>query len=557
MGERKLIICLALALVTAALYSPVRHYEFVNYDDADYILDNPQVRAGLTFAGFQWALVTGHDYWHPVTWLSHMSDVQLFGLNAGPPHVVNVLFHIANALIVFLLLARMTGAVWPPALVAALFAWHPLHVESVAWIAERKDVLSTFLGLMSLWAYARYAESNRRMHLFLALLWFALGLSAKPMLVTLPFLLLLLDYWPLGRLATVAPLKLIKEKIPFFVLTAASSVVTYATARNVESLGSVPLSYRLKYALIACAGYLPKTFWPANLTVVYPNFWVFPWWKVGGALLLLVGISAMAVYSAGRRPWLLMGWLWFIGMLVPVMGLIQAGSQSMADRYTYLSLVGIFVMLAWSGAEVAARSAFAAKMVTVTGLGVSFALLPLSAMQLRTWSDSEALFEHAIAVTKDNHIAHGILGRVLANRGRLDEAQAHYEEALRILPNQPENHFSLGVVLAQKGKFEEAIAHYKQAIQMKPDAATHYNLGNALMKLGRSDEAIAHFAEAARLDPQMAEAQNNWAYVLTTQGRLPEAAVHYAAALRIKPDLPEARLNAARIREQLSGLVTN
>jgi tetratricopeptide (TPR) repeat protein len=558
-NRQKLLICLALAVGTASVYWPLHRYDFVNYDDVDYILENAHVRAGLTLEGVRWAFVTGHDYWHPLTWLSHMTDVQMFGLHAGAHHLVSVLFHILNSLLLFLLLARMTGALWQSALVAALFAWHPLHVESTAWIAERKDVLSTFFGLLSLWAYVGYAESRRRRHLFLALLWFTSGLMTKPMLVTLPFAFLLLDYWPLKRIRSISGVDdvslLLKEKAPFFVLSLISSIVTYATARNVGAivnLENIPVGYRFVNALLACAGYLQKTFFPTNLAVIYPISWVFSWWEVVGALILLVAISLAAVYWAKQRPWLLVGWLWFLGMLVPVIGLIQVGSQSMADRYTYLSLAGFFVMLVWEGAQIAAASRFAKKLVVTGSIAVLAALMPLTWMQVQTWSDSQALFEHAVGVTKNNYIAHGILGRVLANSGRVDEAQAHFEEVLRIMPNKADAHFSLGVILAQKGKSQEAIAHYKQALDAQPDAATHYNLGNLLMKSGRPEEAIAHFSEAARLNPQMAEAQNNWAYALTIQGRIREAADHYAEALRIKPDLAEASLNIARIREELA-----
>ena len=294
-----------------------------------------------------------------------------------------------------------------------------------------------------------------------------------------------------------------------------------------------------------------KLFWPADLAIFYPISKTYSSWQIGAALVLLIAISIAVYSSSGRRPWLWVGWFWFLGMLVPVIGLVQVGIQSMADRYTYLPIVGIFVMLAWSGAEVAATSRSFSKAVAVLGLVVLVSAPLVTSIQLRSWRDSETLFQHAIAVTKNNYFAHTMLGRVLANRGRFDEAQAHFEEVLRIFLDQPDAHFSLGVIFARKAKFDEALAHYTQAAEIRPDAATHYNLGNVLMKVDRADEAIAHFAEAVRLDPQMAEAQNNWAYALASQGRLHEAADHFAAALRIKPNLVEARLNVARIREQL------
>jgi len=552
--KQKLFICLVLTLVTAGIYWPVHQYDFVNYDDAEYVVENVHVRTGLTFDGAKWAFTTGHaGYWLPLTWLSHMMDIQLFGLNAGAHHTVNVLFHIGNSVLLFLLLARVTRALWPSAMVAALFAWHPLHVESVAWIAERKDVLSTFLALLSLGAYARYAESNRQLHLLLSLLCFAAGLTAKPMLVTLPFIFLLLDYWPLQR-GSYQSARLVVEKVPFFLLTAVSSIVTYAAQRNfgaVASLESIPLQYRVENALLAYTRYLQKTFWPTNLAIMYPISNMSSPWEIGAALVLLIAISIAVVYLSPCRPWLLVGWFWFVGMLVPTIGLVQVGIQSMADRFTYLPSVGIFLIWAWSSAELAASFRSFSKAVAVLGLVVLITGLLLTSIQLRSWRDSETLFQHAITVTKNNYVAHNMLGRVFADRGRFDEAEAHFEEVLRIFPNQPEAHFSLGVICARKAKFDEALAHYTQAVEIRPDAATHYNLGNVLMKVDRANEAIAHFAEAVRLDPQMAEAQNNWAYALTTQGRLREAANHFAAALQIKPDLLEARLNVARIREQL------
>jgi len=515
MSSAKFLICFLLAVVTAGIYWPVHRAEFVNYDDVDYVVENTHVRGGLTLDSVKWAFTTDHvGNWHPLTWLSHMTDVQLFGMNAGAHHAVNLLFHIANALLLLLLLERMTHALWPSAMVAALFAWHPLHVESVAWVAERKDVLSTLFGLMALWAYAEYAESAKRNYWWAALVCFALGLMAKPMLVTLPFVFLLLDYWPLKR-----PLRIpaIKEKLPFFMLSAASSIVTFAVQRHggaVAALETVSFRHRVLNAVIAYATYLRKTFLPTDLAVIYPIS-APRWWEAAIAFTLLLTISIAAIYLARSHPWLLVGWLWFLGMLIPVIGLVQVGSQSMADRYTYLPLVGIFIIVVWTAADVA------------SSIAVLAVLLVLTSMQVRVWHDSQALFEHAIAVTRDNHIAHSILGRVFVNSGRFEEAQSHFEETLRIVPNSAEARVNL--------------------------SRTHYNFGNALMKQNQLEPAIAHFAEAARLDPQMAEAQNNWAYALTLQGRLREAAEHYAAALRINPDLVEARLNAARLEEQLRG----
>jgi tetratricopeptide (TPR) repeat protein len=488
----------------------------------------------------KWAFTTGEvGKWFPLAWLSFMTDVQMFGVNAHVEHLVNVIFHIANAVVLFLLLARMTGAVWRSAMVGALFAWHPLHVEPVAWIIERTDVLSTLMALLSIWVYVRYAESGRRQHLWGSLLLFALALMAKPMVITLPFVVLLLDYWPLRRFPSI------REKLPFFAMSAAVGMLTYVISLKSGTIAQgVPLPYRLTNALLAYASYLRKTFYPSDLAVIYPVTWTAAWWQIAAALVVLAGISVLAICWARSRPWFLVGWLWFLGILVPVIGLIQAGSQGMADRYTYLSLVGIFLMLVWAGAELKVGAVAAG--ITLCGA------LVLTSRQIPVWRNSQTIFEHAVAVTKDNDIAHGILGRVLASSGRFNEAEVHFEEALRINPNQADAHFGLGVILARKGHFDEALRHYNHAIAARPDAPAHYNLGNVLMKTGRPDEAIIHFAAAARLDPQMAEAQNNWAYALTTEGRLSEAAEHYDAALRINPGLVQARMNAARIREELA-----
>jgi tetratricopeptide (TPR) repeat protein len=528
--KAKLVICVALIVGTATVYWPVHRYGFVNYDDVDYVLENPHVHAGLTLAAVKWAFTSSVlSNWHPLTWLSYMMDVQLFGINAGWHHVMNVVFHIANAILLFLVLALMTEEPWPSAFVAALFAWHPLHVESVAWIAERKDVLSTFFDLFAMLAYVFYVKSRQRRFLLLSVLAFALALMSKPMVVTLPFVLLLLDYWPLKRISEsgVRNLSLVVEKVPFFVLSAASSLVTFAVVRSdgmVVSLNSLPVRLRLVNSLFGYARYLQKTFLPTRLAVIYPIEWKFSW-EDAVALTAFVFISIVAACWMRRRPWFLVSWLWFLGTLVPVIGFVQAGRQGMADRYTYLPLVGIFIILAWGGAEIAATSQLASRIVTCSAVAVLGAALLLTSMQIRPWADSQTLFEHAIAVTNDNYVAHGILGRFLASRGQYEQAQAHFEEALRIFPDLPDSRVTL--------------------------AMTHYNFGNALMKNGHIDEAIGHYGEAAQLDPQFAEAQNNWGYALIAQGRFLEAVQHYEAALRIKPDLQEARLNVARLHQQL------
>jgi tetratricopeptide (TPR) repeat protein len=580
----KVVVCLALALGTAVVYWPALQYGFTEYDDPQYVSENPMVGQGLTLHGVRWAFTTFHAAnWHPLTWLSHMLDVQLFGMHPGAHHGVNLLFHIANSLLLFLVLGRMTRAQWPSALVAALFAWHPLHVESAAWIAERKDVLSTFFALLTLRAYAGYTEAGRRVQLRLALLWFALGLMAKPMLVTLPLVLLLLDYWPLKRFAgngrsenevrrrskfervqpatparvpswsSLAPL--LREKALFFVLTALACVVTFVAQQrggSVISLETVSLWDRLSNAFGAYAGYLYHTVWPTKLAVFYPHSGALPLVQVVLALLVLMGVSVAAVRWAGHRPWLLMGWLWYLGTLVPVIGLVQVGPQAMADRYTYLPLVGVFVATAWGLAE-AAETFRLRPIVRVAVAGaVLLVLLLVTAAQVRFWASNESLFRHAIAVTSRNYLAHFNLGVGLVNQKRPAEAVEQFAESLRVYPKPPAViHFTYGALLAKQGKFKEAAEQYELSLRLKSSSTTHYNLGNALIKLGRFEEATAHLAEAARLEPGLAEVHGNWGFTLAAAGRFREALEHYNEALRLKSGLLDVHYNAAEAHRAL------
>jgi len=580
-----LIIAAVLALGTAAVYWPVHGYGFVNYDDVTYVVSNPQVQAGLTLAGLKWASTTFYaSNWHPLTWLSLMADVQLFGLNPGPHHIINVVLHILNAWLLFLVLTTMTEALWPSAIVAGLFAWHPLHVQSVAWIAERKDVLSTFFGLLALLAYTRYAKSNDRKWLVMAFFSFAFSLMAKPMLVTLPFVFLLTDFWPLKRTVSAGSetRPLIGEKLPFFLLSGVSSIVTFIAQRNggeVIPVEKLSLYSRFTNAAVAYWGYLRKTFVPTDLAVIYP---IGPrtssLWLIATSLALLLTISILVICFRRSKPWLLVGWFWFLGMLVPVIGLVQVGNQEMADRYSYLPIVGIFIALVWSMGR-----SWVTMTAAVVVLGTA---LIITSIEVRAWRDTQTLFEHAVADTNENYVAHTILGGALADRGRNRDAEMHFQEALRVAPNwsyanynfavllkgegrlqEAQRHFmkavqaapdwadphrGLASVLVREGKFEEAMSQYEQLLAIGPDASVHYGLGTLLMKLNRPDDAITHFAEAVRLNPSMAEAQNNWGYVLISQGRLKEAATHFDEALRINPNLTTARLNAVHIREELA-----
>jgi tetratricopeptide (TPR) repeat protein len=591
------LIGLLLALVTLLVYLPVAHDSFLVYDDGEYVTENPAVQNGLKWPAIQWAFTTQHtSNWHPLTWLSHMMDCELFGPNAGAHHVVNVLFHAVNAALLFGLLFRLTGDLWPGAFVAALFAWHPLHVESVAWISERKDVLSTFFALLTLLAYARYAQHvtsdmcqvtrtnsalSRVTRLpaealakaghpsrcyWLALFFFALGLMSKPMLVTLPFVMLLLDYWPLGRIsdaknapapaaqpfclrgapqrrfgATAATLKhLLFEKWPFFLLTAVSCVVTFIAQRSGEAivtLENIPLVFRLENALTAYAQYLLKTIWPVNLAVIYPLSPEFPRFAVIAAVAVLIFISIIAWLARKRSPCLPVGWLWFLGTLVPVIGLVQVGGAALADRYTYFPLVGVFIAVAFGVRDLAGRFRFPKTAVAGAAALVLAACLLLTENQLRYWHDNESLFRHALAVTRDNDIAHVNLAFALERQGRFDEALAEYREALRLEPRSYQIHNSYGNLLGKMGRPDEALAEYREAIRLNPKIPfLHSNLGAELAGLGRFDEAMNAFTNAAQLDPVSPWPHFQMARGLLQQGRDAEAIAKLHEALRLDPD---------------------
>jgi predicted negative regulator of RcsB-dependent stress response len=525
--QRNLVIWLGLVLATAAVYWPVRHFGFVNYDDQSYVYENPHVQRGLSLEGIAWSFSTDSEAnWHPLTWLSHMLDCQLFGLNAGGHHLVNLLFHLVSTLLLFHILSRMTAAPWRSAFVAALFALHPLHVESVAWIAERKDVLSALFWMLTMWAYVRYAEtlhasrSSLGVWYGLSLFFFTLGLMAKPMLVTLPFVLLLLDYWPLGRTRWTDSVtgekekvtlgRLLLEKLPFFALTIVSCGLTLWAQRAggaVESVEHLPISGRIANALVSYARYLGKAFWPDGLAVFYP-FEKLPLEGIMGAGAILLGVSIWAVWNVRRKPPFVVGWLWYLGTLVPVIGLVQVGSQAMADRYSYLPLIGVFIMMAWSLPNSVMERPRLRLLVAVAAVVLLSICAVLSRRQLSYWQNSITLFEHALAVTGPNDVAHLNLGNAFLTTGRIPDAIAHYEQALRVKP--AEAHGNIGSALMRLGRVQEAIGHFEQALLAKPDyAEAHYNLGLALAQLGNLSEAIKHWEQALQIKPDYAEAHYN------------------------------------------------
>ena len=553
--NRRLIYA-GLALVTLVVYLPALYHGFVEYDDQQYVTDNPRVQAGLTWSGLIWAFGFHAGNWHPLAWLSHMLDCQLYGANAGGHHLTSVLLHVASALLLFSVLNRMTGARWRSAAVAALFAWHPLHVESVAWVAERKDVLCAFFWMLTLLLYARYAAQPSIARYLFTLGSFVLCLMAKPMGVTLPFVLLLLDYWPLNRISEFAsrqpektPLRfaqkswrqLALEKVPFLALSAIAGVLTLcAQELAIVSTAGLPVSQRIAHGLAAYNHYLVAMFVPRNLAVYYPYQIHLPTLTSTCAVIVLGLTTLLAITNLRGRPYLMVGWLWYLGTLVPVIGLVQVGDQAWADRYTYLPLIGLFVPIVWLAFE-AIQSRVVLQSASVI---VAVGLIAATSAQLSYWKDTRTLFEHTAKVTPRNYMAVTILGSLLAKERKWDEAMEYYQTALRYQPAFPEAHFFLGDALDEQGKLDAAIAEYQKALWFKPtQEQTHIFMGIALAKQKKYDEAMAHYTAALKLNPDSAVAQNNLARILHTQGRLDAAIEHYNAALEIDPKLALAHNN--------------
>jgi tetratricopeptide (TPR) repeat protein len=518
---------------------------------------NVHVRGGFTPPGLEWAIASGDAAnWFPVTRLSHMLDSQLFGLRSGWHHLASVGWHALAAVLLFAFLARWTHSRWPSAWVAFVFALHPLHVESVAWVAERKDVLCAFFWFLALWAYVRYTERPGRGRYASVLLLFSLGLMSKPMIVTLPFVLLLLDAWPLRRLSRAA----VREKIPFFALAAISAIATYLVQHAsgaVKGISQLPLGLRIENALVSCAIYCLKTVWPTGLAVFYPYPAGFAWWTVTVAGLALAAVTALALRSFRCAPYLAAGWIWFLVTLAPVAGLVQVGAQARADRYMYVPMVGLLVMLAWGAADLARRWPAATRPIAAAGIATCLAAAALSAAQIEYWKNSETLFRHALDVTADNYLAEHNLGSYLLDTGRLSEAMTHLDAALRIRPDSAETRSDLASALARTpGRLPEAIAEYQAAIRLLPGSAIlRNNLGVALARSpGRLPEAIAEYQAALRIDPDYAEAHNNLASALAqAPGRSPEAIAEYRAALRTNPDYAEAHRNLGLALAEMPG----
>lgn len=561
---------LLLALAVLACFLPAVRHDFICLDDHGYVTENQHVLSGFTWANLGWAFrTTEMANWHPLTWCSHMLDAQLFASRPWGHHLTSVVLHVANTLLVLVVLCRMTGAYWRSLMVAALFGLHPLHVESVAWVAERKDVLSTVFGLLTLWAYGlwveRVAKHQARAFAYygLALAFFALGLMSKPMLVTVPCLLLLLDYWPRHRFdgSAASWWPLIREKIPFFILAAAAGVVTSLAQSRVGTLGTwqeFPWTTRVANALTAYCRYLGKGWFPTRLAVIYPFASDYPVFLTLLAATLLAGISIAAFALRRRRPYLVVGWLWFLGMLVPVIGLVQVGWQSMADRYSYLPLIGVFIMVVWGLADATAGWTRRAFVLGPVAGAVLAGCAALTWRQLGFWQDSETLFRHALAVTDNNFIAHYCLGYALAHTpARRAEAIAEYQAAVQLEPNEADVHHALGKILAETpGRLAEGIVEFRTALRLKPgNADAHVNLGIALATTADGvAEAIAEFHTALRLKPESTEAHYNLALALARQpDRLPDAIAEFQAALRIRPGFAECHNNLGTALAQLPG----
>ena len=607
-GRPDLLILLGLAVMTFGIYAQVIGHQFITLDDPTYIQENSMVNRGVTRAGLAWAFTTFYAAnWHPLTWIAHMIDSQLFGMNAGGHLLVNALIHVANTLLVFWFLLRTTHTRWPSALVAALFALHPLHVESVAWASERKDTLSAFFGLLSLIAYVRYAEAPSISRYVWTAITLGLGLLAKPMLVTWPFVMLLLDYWPLRRLrdpmakehlwgashreAATGIVSLVWEKLPLVALVAASAVITSVAqshAGAVRTFTDFPIVLRLSNALVSYAKYLVLTFWPNDLAVYYPLAPPgIPAWQIIGAAFLLIGITAFCLFQRKIRPYLIVGWLWFLGTLVPVIGLVQVGGQTMADRYFYIPSIGLFIAVVFGLADIA-KTRRVAPLLSAAIAGVFLLVLAtLTNAQIHLWSNSFTLYNHALAVTPPNlHIEYN-LGLAMGGSGRYDEAAAHFEKTLQIDPNFYDGLVGMGVTRTLQGRLPEAIEYFQAAIRSQPDAPkAHVQLAQALWKqnrdqaaveemrralqfapkdadiradfglalelVGRMPEAIEQLHEALRLNPNSAEAHNNLGLALLASGKPRESIPEFEAGLRLKPELKGAADNLRRAQAQLS-----
>jgi protein O-mannosyl-transferase len=565
-------VYLLLLVLIFFVFFQTRTHGFINYDDETYITSNPHVAQGLNVQNMIWAFSTSDaSNWHPLTWISHMMDIQIYGVNPGAHHFTNMLFHIANSFLIFFLFRKMTCEFWKSCFLAVLFAIHPLHVESVAWVAERKDVLSTFFGLITLWGYVRYVKKPGIYRYGLILIFYSLSLMAKPMLVTLPFVLLLMDYWPLRRFDKDIPceeksqkrsygLKLLVlrfsvEKLPMVIVAIGSCFITLQVQQKGGAVGAVtmfPLWDRVANALITYTTYIQKMFWPFDLAVIYPYPPSFTVHEIILAGIILVVVSISGFMAAKRFPYIIVGWLWYIGTLVPVIGLVQIGSQSMADRYTYSPLIGIFIIIIWGVSDLTACWVHGRKLVF---FAIIFCLcMTISAyVQTGYWKDSIRLFQHALDVTSGNWIANNNLGCALSQKGHAHQAIPYFQEALRINPEYDDARYNLGLAFVARNRFNDAIIQFSRILVTRPeDKDVHIRLGRIYSLQKRFDKAIEHFTRAAEIDPDDAGVYNNIGVFYANQKDFRKAVFFFQKAITIKPDMPGVEKNLKKAREMLS-----
>jgi len=555
-------ICIALAGITWTVFGQTLRHDFINYDDDLYVYENPKVVFGLTRPAILWAFTHAHaGTWHPLTSLSHMLDCQVYGLNAGGHHFTNVLLHTLAVVLLFLFLQQVTGAPWRSAFVAAVFAVHPLRVESVAWIAERKDVLSGVFFMLTLLAYARYVSGERSLRRYLSVaFFFALGLMAKPMLVTLPVVLLLLDYWPLCRFGSHSSRtganfarrstfsRLVAEKIPLFLLSFLSSLLTWwAQQAFMRSTSEIPLVLRVENAIVSYTRYLRQLLWPVDLAPFYPHPQAtLPMPLVIAAAALLVAISAAVLFYVRKRPYLTIGWGWYVVMLLPVIGLVQVGEQALADRYTYLPEIGIVLAITWTAADATAGIRRLQRSVAFTAVAVTVTLAWCAFHQTRYWRNSESLWLHTLAVTKNNDLAHNNLGGVWWRSGRVDDAIREYQAALKITPESPVARNNLGSAFLKQGKVDEAIQEFRRVLSRDPQSITgRFNLAGALLRSGRVTEAVAEYEKAVAINPDFTQGHLALGHALMRAERLAEAIAQFKIALQLQPGYAHARNSLA------------
>ncbi len=548
LGWTDIAICTLIIVTTLSVYFQVKNFEFISYDTPEYVYENKYVAQGLSAEGIKWALTTTYmSNWHPLSWLSHMLDVTLFGLEPGSHHLMNVFIHLLNTFLLYIIFLRMTGKQLQSATVAALFALHPLHVQSVVWVAERKDLLSTMFFMLTVIAYLNYLKNHSLKWYLSVILIYILGLACKPMIVTLPFVLWLLDYWPLKRYGfklntpgrKVAAYSF-GDKMPLLMLSAASSVITIVAQQSggaMASLGEIGLKARLVNAVFGYTMYLRKIIWPDNIAIVYPYPEHLSSWAIVYSCVCILGTSMLSFWSIKKRPWLAVGWLWFVGTLVPVIGIVQVGMQSMADRYTYIPAIGIFVMVSWGMIAVMEEHSFNNKWMFALLIMLLFVYSSVTWKQIGYWRNSETLFRHTIDVTEKNYIAHNNLGYELLEKGDLDNAIRHLSRAIEIKPEFEVAHLNLGIAFSKTGNIEKAKEQYKIAIQMKPDYPEAYsNLGNVYYREGKYREAVTLYTRALGLKPDFVEAYNNMAAAMIQLGDNKKAIELFQNALRIDPD---------------------